>query len=161
MEAAHKARAIISELLATLDLDRGGDIALQLQGLYTFFITHILDATAKRDGAELRKLLPILANLREAWQQIPDDIPRTGGSGNAADVRRGPPVARPPPAARRPTSDVRRPTSDVRRPTSDVRRPTSDVRKKSAYSMLSRVQICQPPCHGIRAGIRGCGTSDV
>lgn len=88
LEAAHKARAIISELLATLDLDRGGDVARQLQSLYTFCITHILDATAKRDGAELRKLLPILANLREAWQQIPDDIARTGGSGNAVDIRR-------------------------------------------------------------------------
>lgn len=90
LEAAHKAKAIITELLATLDFERGGDIAKQLQGLYVFFITHILDATAKRDGAELRKLLPMVANLREAWQQIPDDIARSAsqGGGHAVDIRR-------------------------------------------------------------------------
>ncbi len=78
---ADKARAIFSELLSTLDSEQGGDIARQLAALYTFFITDITDAIVAKDAAELRKLIPIAANLREAWEAIPADIACTGGAG--------------------------------------------------------------------------------
>lgn len=78
---AQKARAIFTELLSTLDSDKGGDIARQLAALYTFFITDITDALAAKDAAELRKLIPVAANLREAWEAIPADIACTGGAG--------------------------------------------------------------------------------
>ncbi len=88
---AQKARAIFTELLATLDADQGGDIARQLAALYTFFVTDITDALAAKDAAEMRKLIPIAANLREAWEAIPNDIARSGGagtSGHSVDLRR-------------------------------------------------------------------------
>lgn len=88
---AQKARAIFTELLATLDTNKGGDIARQLAALYTFFVTDITDALAARNAVELRKLVPIAANLRQAWEAIPNDIARTGGagaSGHSIDLRR-------------------------------------------------------------------------
>jgi len=88
---AQKARAIFTELLSTLNPEEGGDIARQLAALYTFFVTDITDALADKNAAELRKLIPIAASLREAWEAIPADIARTGGagaSGHSVDLRR-------------------------------------------------------------------------
>ncbi len=88
---ARKARAIFAELLSTLDRERGGDIASQLAALYTFFITDITDAMAVQDANELRKIVPIVANLREAWEAIPNDIAQessTPDKGHSIDLRR-------------------------------------------------------------------------
>jgi len=88
---ARKARAIFAELLSTLDRERGGDIASQLAALYTFFITDITDAMAVQDSNELRKIVPIVANLREAWEAIPSDIAleaSTADKGHSINLRR-------------------------------------------------------------------------
>ena len=42
---AIKAKKILIELLSTLDMEQGGEVAEQLQQLYIFFIEHIGDAT--------------------------------------------------------------------------------------------------------------------
>ncbi len=77
IEMAHincqKAKAIFSELLATLNVEAGGDVGIQLRDLYVFLITSIVEANLKKDGVLIGKLLPIIASLREAWQQIPDE----------------------------------------------------------------------------------------
>jgi flagellar secretion chaperone FliS len=89
--AGQKARAIFSELMATLDFERGGDIAKQLSALYTFFINDITDALASNDAVEMRKMVPIVANLREAWEGIPSEIAAGGGASagkHCVDLRR-------------------------------------------------------------------------
>lgn len=69
-----KAKAIFSELLATLNLEQGGAIAVQLKELYLFLIVKTVEANLRKDSALIGRLLPIVATLREAWQQIPDDL---------------------------------------------------------------------------------------
>ena len=76
-EMAHhncqKAKAIFSELLATLNVDQGGAIAQQLRELYLFLIVKTVEANLRKDATLIASVLPIIASLREAWQQIPDD----------------------------------------------------------------------------------------
>ena len=77
IEMAHRscsrAKDIFNELLATLNFDKGGDIALQLKELYLFLNWAITEANLKKDPAKIAILLPIVSTLREAWQGIPDE----------------------------------------------------------------------------------------
>ncbi len=77
MEMAHhncqKAKAIFSELLATLNFEQGGAIAAQLKELYLFLIVKTVEANLRKDAKLIAQMLPIVATLREAWQQIPDE----------------------------------------------------------------------------------------
>ena len=81
IEAAHinctKAKDIIAELLATLNFEAGGDIAVQLKDIYLFLIMQIAEANAYKDPARIEPLLPVLATLQDAWSQIPDEHANT------------------------------------------------------------------------------------
>jgi len=65
-----RAEDILSELLATLDHERGGDIASHLQGIYVFCSKHLLDARRNREPENIEKVSELLAELRDAWAQI-------------------------------------------------------------------------------------------
>jgi flagellar protein FliS len=65
-----RAEAIIDELLATLDLEQGGEIASRLQGIYVFCSRHLLDARSERDPEMIDKVAELLGELRDAWAQI-------------------------------------------------------------------------------------------
>lgn len=81
IEPAHndctRSRAIITELLSTLNMEAGGEIAERLRNLYLFFIDEITRANLRKDPAIIRAIIPIVASLREAWQQIPDEHANT------------------------------------------------------------------------------------
>ena len=65
-----RAEAIIDELLATLDLDRGGVVASRLQGIYTFCRRHLRDARREEDATMIEQVSDLLAELRDAWAQV-------------------------------------------------------------------------------------------
>jgi flagellar secretion chaperone FliS len=65
-----RAEAIIDELLATLDLERGGVVASRLQGIYVFCTRHLIEARAERDPEMIEKVAELLAELRDAWAQV-------------------------------------------------------------------------------------------
>lgn len=68
--AIGRAQAIVEELLATLDVERGGDIAPRLQGIYVFCLSQMSDAHLKQDPAPLREVMRLLSELRDSWQQL-------------------------------------------------------------------------------------------
>jgi flagellar protein FliS len=78
IEDAHvncqKAKAIFTELLSTLSFEAGGDIARQLRDLYTFFLAHIAEANLRRQPRMLAEVVPVIAQLRSAWEAIPADL---------------------------------------------------------------------------------------
>jgi flagellar secretion chaperone FliS len=65
-----RAEAIIDELLTTLDLEQGGEIASRLQGIYVFCNRHLLDARTERDAEKIEKVSELMGELRESWVQI-------------------------------------------------------------------------------------------
>ncbi len=77
VEMAHvncqKAKAIFCELMATLNFEKGGEIANQLKELYLFFILQIVEANLRKDPSMIARILPSIAQLREAWQQVPEE----------------------------------------------------------------------------------------
>ncbi len=69
-ERLRRAELILDELLSTLDLEAGGEVASNLQGLYVFFGRHLGEARAERDASKLDWVNAQLGELREAWAQI-------------------------------------------------------------------------------------------
>ena len=64
-----RAEAILDELLATLDLEQGAEIASRLQGIYVFCNRHLIEARGERDPEMIDKVAELLGELREAWAQ--------------------------------------------------------------------------------------------
>jgi flagellar protein FliS len=83
-----KARAIFVELLATLNYEKGGEIAVQLRELYSFLIAQITEANLRKDRDLVARLLPIVATLRESWEQIPDTEANTTALETSSDGAR-------------------------------------------------------------------------
>jgi len=62
--ALSKLTAIIGELQNTLDLDRGGQLAVDLERLYGWAMHRLLDAVVARDPAPIDEVKRMLETLR-------------------------------------------------------------------------------------------------
>ena len=69
-EALGKALAIIGELRASLDMEKGGEIALDLDRLYDFASDRILTANIERKPEPVEHTLTVLRTLKEGWDGI-------------------------------------------------------------------------------------------
>jgi flagellar protein FliS len=68
--AISRAMAIISELQSSLDMEKGGDIAVSLDSLYVYVRDRLVDASIKQDVKPLDDATRVLKNLREGWVAI-------------------------------------------------------------------------------------------
>jgi len=68
--AVAKTQAIVSELMASLDFDEGGDIAKNLFSLYMWFNRELLEGNISQDAARIASVRNLLEGLRSAWQEI-------------------------------------------------------------------------------------------
>jgi flagellar secretion chaperone FliS len=64
------AQDIVSELMASLDFERGGEIARGLFSIYSYANRRLLDGNVRKDGAPLEEVKRLLAELRDAWAGI-------------------------------------------------------------------------------------------
>ncbi|MBI4265298.1 MAG: flagellar export chaperone FliS [Acidobacteria bacterium] len=69
-DAISRAMAIIAELQNTLNVGDGGAIARELDRLYTYMSSRLLEATAKQDAAALDDVRAVLVTLRDGWAQL-------------------------------------------------------------------------------------------
>ena len=65
-----KARRVIAELRSSLDFEKGGEIAINLERLYAFLSREITKVNMTNDSALLAPVLEILANLEDGWKQV-------------------------------------------------------------------------------------------
>lgn len=77
-----KAQRIISELLSTLDLDQGGEVASNLLSIYTYVYDRLVEANIEDKPEVIDECMTILSELRESWVAIEKQY-RTGAN-NAA-----------------------------------------------------------------------------
>jgi flagellar protein FliS len=69
-EAISRTLAIMSELQSTLDMEKGGEIAASLDGLYVYVVGRLVDAAARQDLRPLDEATRVLTTLRDAWTEI-------------------------------------------------------------------------------------------
>jgi flagellar protein FliS len=65
-----KTQDIVTELMVSLDFERGGEIARNLFSLYMFFNQQLVNANMKKDPELIRQVRTMIGDLRSAWVAI-------------------------------------------------------------------------------------------
>ena len=65
---------IIAELDSVLDFERGGIVAQHLRGFYNVTRSLIVEANARTSGQQIQKPMDLYMPLRQAWQQVEQDV---------------------------------------------------------------------------------------
>ena len=74
-----KSIAILVELEASLNADRGGEIADNLAKLYSYMRESLLYASGANDTDKLSEVSSMLMELKEAWDEVPVELRYTSG----------------------------------------------------------------------------------
>lgn len=79
IEAIHthtlRAQNVITELACALDMEKGGEIAKNLDRLYDFMLNHLTTANVDKTRKPVSEVLQILADLRNTWVQAKENMP--------------------------------------------------------------------------------------
>lgn len=65
---------IVQELLMSLDIEKGGDLARDLTALYVYLDREIREIDATRDLERLSKVIGVVETLHGAWQKAYESI---------------------------------------------------------------------------------------
>lgn len=69
-KAIIRAQDIINELLCSLDLEKGGEIANNLSGIYNYMDRRILHGDVNRDMDAIDEVIGMLNELLSAWREV-------------------------------------------------------------------------------------------
>jgi len=69
-----KAQAIVSELMSSLDMAAGGEIASNLMNLYIYFNQTLLEGNIEKNPDKIRLVSRFMDDLREAWATIENQV---------------------------------------------------------------------------------------
>ncbi|TAL32948.1 MAG: flagellar export chaperone FliS [Spirochaetes bacterium] len=72
-----KAQDIIAELIVSLNMEEGGEIAKNLLSLYVYFKKRLLEANIQKDAGMVAEVITHLKDLRESWDKISAKEART------------------------------------------------------------------------------------
>ncbi len=73
-KALNKANAIVLGLRDFLDLEKGGEIAENLNRLYDYIIRGIIEANRNQSADKTQELINLLLELKKGWVGMPLDI---------------------------------------------------------------------------------------
>lgn len=71
-----RAQDFIAELACSVDVERGGEMAGQLNRLYEFMLRQLTDANTEHRREPMEAVLNMLRELRDAWGQALAMVPR-------------------------------------------------------------------------------------
>ncbi len=69
-ELIGKAIGIVGGLRAALDLQQGGELAANLDSLYQYMVSRLLEANVKNEVAPLDEVAGLLRNVKSGWDAI-------------------------------------------------------------------------------------------
>ena len=64
------AQDIITELAVSLDMEKGGEIAQNLQRLYDFMVNHLSRANVNKEIRPIQEVRKMMNELRDAWAEV-------------------------------------------------------------------------------------------
>jgi flagellar protein FliS len=73
-----RASRIVLGLQGALDFDRGGELATNLNELYGYVTRRLFHVNARNDLEALQEIYGLMAEIREAWEEVPALIPSSG-----------------------------------------------------------------------------------
>ncbi len=65
-----RAQEIIHHLFKTLDLEKGGEIASNLEALYSYMLLRLPDVDMNNDARVAEEVIELLEPLRASWNQL-------------------------------------------------------------------------------------------
>jgi flagellar secretion chaperone FliS len=69
-ECLEKGRTVLTELLVTLDRERGGEVATNLGALYSFLLGELVQVGVRHDVRRLDRVTNMIGELRDAFAQL-------------------------------------------------------------------------------------------
>ena len=67
-----KATSIVSELSNVLDMEKGGEISMNLRRLYAYVLQRLLYANMNNDIKALEEAVDVLNTIRSGWKEMMD-----------------------------------------------------------------------------------------
>jgi len=69
----NKATGIVLGLRDSLDLEKGGEVAENLDALYDYIIRGIVQANREDSGDKVQELMNLLVEIKMGWEQMPEE----------------------------------------------------------------------------------------
>jgi flagellar protein FliS len=70
-----RASRIVVGLQSSLDFEKGGDLALNLNELYSYVTRRLLFANAQNDFESMQEVHGLMSEIRQAWLDVPSLLP--------------------------------------------------------------------------------------
>jgi len=70
-----RASRIVVGLQSSLDFDKGGELAQNLNELYSYVTRRLLYANAQNDLLAVTEVHGLMSDIRQAWQDVPSLLP--------------------------------------------------------------------------------------
>jgi flagellar protein FliS len=69
-----KVIGLIGELQDSLDMEKGGELSINLYNLYAYMITQVSQANMKNSIEPLTEVTSLISEIKSGWDGIPQDI---------------------------------------------------------------------------------------
>jgi len=79
-----RAGRIVLGLQGALDMEKGGDLARNLYELYSYVTRRLVHVNARNDLDALQEVHTLLNEIRQAWRDVPNLLPKTAPASGAA-----------------------------------------------------------------------------
>ncbi len=66
----HRAQEIINHLFMTLDLEKGGEVASNLEALYGYMLLRLPDVDVNNDARVAKEVIELIEPLRASWNEL-------------------------------------------------------------------------------------------
>lgn len=74
----NKASEIVVTLKGSLDHEKGGEIAENLDALYDYVLRTIVTANRENDSVKIQEVMDLIGQVKQGWSEMPNDI-KMGG----------------------------------------------------------------------------------
>jgi flagellar protein FliS len=64
-----KTQDIFYELIASLDVNKGGEWAKNLIEIYDFIIRKLIESNIKKDAGIMDEIIPLIEDVRDTWNE--------------------------------------------------------------------------------------------
>jgi flagellar protein FliS len=70
----NKATEIVVGLKGSLDLEQGGEVAVNLDGLYDYMLRSVVEANRNNDAEKVQEIMNLMLEVKQGWSGMPNEI---------------------------------------------------------------------------------------
>lgn len=70
----NKASEILVTLKGSLDIEKGGEVAENLDALYDYMLRAVMQANRNNDLAKVQEVMDLIGEVKQGWSEMPNDI---------------------------------------------------------------------------------------